>query len=239
MSFDKTDTLTRGWPLVTDGVTFTGSGRTMLGAAAAVEGGSDHPVSRAVVERAAADVTAVRPARDRRSLPGQAIEAVVTGKRVIVGSQRHLGGISQATGTVSAVADLERTGKTVVVVVADGVLLGLIAMRDEPPADAVSGIRDLRRMGLRLLILSGDDAPTAQAIGGALNVEVKAELLPADRLREIAALGPLTAGTPQPGGAYRFQVATEMAGTWALTLLAKVQCEAQTIKGTVTFKALK
>jgi Cd2+/Zn2+-exporting ATPase len=127
MSFDKTDTLTRGWPLVTDGVTFTGSGRTMLGAAAAVEGGSDHPVSRAVVERAAADVTAVRPARDRRSLPGQAIEAVVTGKRVIVGSQRHLGGISQATGTVSAVADLERTGKTVVLVVADGVLLGLIA----------------------------------------------------------------------------------------------------------------
>jgi Cd2+/Zn2+-exporting ATPase len=72
-------------------------------------------------------------------------------------------------------------------------LLGLIAMRDEPRADAVSGIRDLRRMGLRILSLSGDNARTAQAIAAALDVEVKAELLPADKLREITALGPLTA----------------------------------------------
>ncbi len=194
VAFDKTGTLTEGRPRVTDVVTLAGSERTMLAMAATVEGGSSHPVGKAILERAAAEGIAVRPARDHRSLPGQAVEAIVTGKRVTVGSPRHLGGyLSQSTGTVSAVADLERTGKTVVLVVADGVFLGLIAMRDEPRPDAASGIRDLRRMGLRILILSGDNARTAQAIGGALAVEVKAELLPADKLREIAALGPLAA----------------------------------------------
>lgn len=194
VAFDKTGTLTQGRPRVTDVITLTGTERTMLAMAAAVEGGSGHPVARAILDRAAADGIAVRPARDHRSLPGQAVEAVVTGKRIVVGSPRHLGAhLSQSPGVVSAVDALERTGKTVVIVVADDLLLGFIATRDEIREDAASGIRELRRMGLRLVILSGDNTRTAQAIGGALGVEVKAELLPADKLREIAGLGPLTA----------------------------------------------
>jgi Cd2+/Zn2+-exporting ATPase len=194
VAFDKTGTLTKGRPRVTDVVTFSGAERTMLAMAAAVEGRSGHPVARAILERAAADGIAVRPARDHRSLPGQAVAAVVTGKRVIVGSPRHLGGhLFRSPDAISAVASLERAGKTVVLVVVDDLILGFIAMRDEPRQDAVSGIRELRRMGLRILILSGDNARTAKAIGSALDVEVKAELLPADKLREIAGLGPLTA----------------------------------------------
>jgi len=194
VAFDKTGTLTEGRPRVTDVVTFSGAERTMLAMAAAVEGRSGHPVARAILERAAADGIAVRPARDHRSLPGQAVEAVVSGKRVIVGSPRHLGGhLFRSPDAISAVASLERAGKTVVLVVVDDLILGFIAMRDEPRQDAVSGIRELRRMGLRILILSGDNARTAKAIGSALDVEVKAELLPADKLREIAGLGPLTA----------------------------------------------
>ena len=194
VAFDKTGTLTAGRPRVTDVVTLTGVERTMLAMAAAVEGGSSHPVAAAILERSAADGIAVRPARNHRGLPGQAVEAVVSGKRVIVGSPRHLGGhLNRLPDAVSAVADLERTGQTVVLVVADDVLLGFIAIRDEPREDAASGVRELRAMGLRILILSGDNARTAQAIGSTLGVEVKAELLPADKLREIAALGPLTA----------------------------------------------
>ena len=194
VAFDKTGTLTEGRPRATDVVTLAGDGRTMLAMAAAVEGGSSHPVARAILDRAVADGIPIRPTRDRRSLPGQAVEATVTGKRVVVGSPQYLGGrLVGSPEAVSAIAAFERAGKTVVLVVADDMLLGFIAVRDEPRKDAVAGIEALHRMGLRTVILSGDNARTAQAVGDALGVEVKAELLPADKLREIARLGPLTA----------------------------------------------
>ncbi len=121
-------------------------------------------------------------------------EAVVTGKHVLVGSPRHLGNyLASLLEAVSGIGELESAGKTVVLVVADGILLGFIALRDEPRADAAAGIAELRNMGLRTVILSGDNARTVKAIGDTLKVEVRAELLPADKLREIAGLGPLTA----------------------------------------------
>jgi Cd2+/Zn2+-exporting ATPase len=194
VAFDKTGTLTEGRPRVTDVIVLSGTERAMLGMAAAVEAGSSHPVARAILERAAADGIPVRPARDHRAHPGRAVEAVVTGKQVSVGSPRHLGAyLVKSPGAASGIGELERAGKTVVGVVADGQLLGFVAMRDEPRADAAAGIEALHLMGLGTVILSGDNARTAQAIGKSLGVEVRAELSPADKLREIAGLGPLTA----------------------------------------------
>jgi len=131
----------------------------------------------------------LRPARDQKAVPGKAAQAVVTGKRIAVGSPRHA---MELCGPQSLPADriaaLEDAGKTVVVVIADAQPVGLIALRDEPRPDAVQGIASLRERGVRSIMLTGDNRRTGQAIARGLGLEVKAELLPEDKLREIAAL---------------------------------------------------
>ena len=86
------------------------------------------------------------------------------------------------------IAALEDEGKTVVVVLADAQVVGLIALRDEPRPDALLGIAALRQLGVRSVMLTGDNTRTGQAIGQKLGIEVKAGLLPEDKLSEIAAL---------------------------------------------------
>jgi Cd2+/Zn2+-exporting ATPase len=189
VAFDKTGTLTEGRPRVTDVLALTGSKRTLLGLAAAVESGSSHPLGRAILERATADGIPLRPAKDLRAIPGKAVEAVVTGKRVTVGSPSH------AAEQAPLPADAERTavewegqGKTVVVVSVDGAPTGLVALRDEPRADAAAGVRALRDLGMRPVMLTGDNPRTGKAIASALGLDVQADLLPEDKLREIGAL---------------------------------------------------
>ena len=188
VAFDKTGTLTEGRPRVTDALALTGSERTMLGLAATVENGSSHPLGRAILERAAADGIPLRPAKDSRAIPGKAVEAVVTGKRVAVGSPSFAA--EQAPLPADAarmVAEWEGQGKTVVVVSVDGAHTGLIAVRDEPRADAAAGVRALRDLGVRAVMLTGDNPRTGKAIASALGLDVQAGLLPEDKLREIGA----------------------------------------------------
>ena len=189
VAFDKTGTLTEGRPRVTDVLALTGSKRTMLGLAATVENGSSHPLGRAILERAAADGIPLRPAKDSRAIPGKAVEAVVTGKRVAVGSPSFAAEqVPLSADAARTVAELENQGKTVVIVSVDGSHTGLIAVRDEPRPDAAAGIRALRDLGVEAVMLTGDNVRTGQAIAGALGLKVKAGLLPEDKLREIGAL---------------------------------------------------
>ena len=189
VAFDKTGTLTEGRPRVTDVLALSGSERILLGLAAAAENGSSHPLGRAILERAAADSIALRPARNAVAFPGRAVEAVVTGKRVTVGSPLHAAERAPLPLNVGPmVAAWEGEGKTVVVVAVDGTATGLIAVRDEPRADAAAGIRALAALGVRSVMLTGDNPRTGRAIAGALGLEVKAGLLPEDKLREIGAL---------------------------------------------------
>ena len=189
VAFDKTGTLTEGRPRVTDLLALSGSERTMLGLAAAVENGSSHPLGRAILERADADGIPLRPAKDSRAIPGKAVEAVVTGKRVAVGSPSHAAGQAPLPADAArTVAEWESQGKTVVVVSVDGAHTGLIAVRDEPRPDAAAGIRALDALGVEAVMLTGDNVRTGQAIAGALGLKVKAGLLPEDKLREIGAL---------------------------------------------------
>lgn len=189
VAFDKTGTLTEGRPRVTDLLALSGSERAMLGLAAAVENGSSHPLGRAILERAAADGIPLRPTKDAKAVPGKAVEAVVTGKRVTVGSPSHAA--EQATlppDAEQAITAWENDGKTVVVVVVDGTPAGLVAIRDEPRKDAAAAIQALRTLGIGSVMLTGDNVRTGRAIAGALGLEVKAGLLPGDKLHEIAAL---------------------------------------------------
>ncbi|MFD1111293.1 heavy metal translocating P-type ATPase [Pseudoroseomonas ludipueritiae] len=189
VAFDKTGTLTEGRPRVTDLLALSGPERTMLGLAAAVENGSSHPLGRAILERADADGIPLRPAKDSRAIPGKAVEAVVTGKRVAVGSPTFAAGQAPLPNDAEqAVAEWEAQGKTVVVVSVNDVPTGLIAVRDEPRPDATAGIRALNALGVDAVMLTGDNVRTGQAIAGALGLKVKAGLLPEDKLREIGAL---------------------------------------------------
>ena len=190
VAFDKTGTLTAGKPRVTEVV--PAEGRTVkevLGLAAAVEQGSSHPLAKAILAEVSARGLTVPPAAGQMAIPGKAVLATVAGRQISVGSPRHAQEAGLALGAFEAdLVRLEGEGKTVVVALADGALLGLIALRDEPRADAVAGIAALTALGVRSVMLTGDNRRTGEAIAGSLGLDVKAELLPDDKLREIAAL---------------------------------------------------
>ena len=191
VAFDKTGTLTAGRPRVTDILALApdASERSVLGLAAAVENGSSHPIARAILDRANEDGVPLRPTHDARAIPGKAVQATVMGQTVLVASPRHAAeSVRLGPQADRAVADLEAGGKTVVIVVRGTEALGAIAVRDEPRADAAAGIAALRKLGVRSVMLTGDNRRTGEAVASELGLDVKAELLPQDKLAEIAAL---------------------------------------------------
>jgi Cd2+/Zn2+-exporting ATPase len=191
VAFDKTGTLTQGRPVVRDVLAFGGrADGELLRLAAAVEQGSAHPLGRAILERAAADGLALPQADAMRGVPGRAVQAQVEGRQVVVCSPTHLTEIGLSLDEAAAIRleALEAAGMTVVAVAADREILGLLAIRDEPRPDAAAGLAALRAMGLDVVMLTGDNPRTAAAIAGDLGIAVKAGLLPADKLREIAGL---------------------------------------------------
>lgn len=189
IAFDKTGTLTVGRPVVTDVVANPGSDeRTLLSLAAAVEAGSTHPIARAIVERARKDGAPVPPAAGTEAVAGKAMQGKVGGREVVVASPRHAVEIGALTGSDAAVQALEEDGKTAVIVVVDGKALGAIAVRDEPRPDAKRALARLAELGLGAVMLTGDNQRTGRAVAGALGLDVRAELLPDDKLAEIGAL---------------------------------------------------
>jgi len=189
VAFDKTGTLTQGRPRVTEVVALARSEREVVELAASVETGSSHPLALAIIERAKAHAIPVRNAAEAKAIAGQGVTGTLDGASIFVGAPRHA--LSRATfddQAKAAVEQLETAGKTVAAVIADGVLAGLIAMRDEPREDAAAGIAELKAMGIRSLMLTGDNARTGAAIAGSLGMEHKAELMPEDKVAAIKAL---------------------------------------------------
>jgi len=186
VAFDKTGTLTEGRPRVTDVLALGSPERVVLGMAASAENGSSHPLGRAILERAAADGIPLRPAKDSRAVPGRGVEAVVGGNRVTVSSPSHAAEHAPLPDEAAgAVGQWEAQGKTVVAVAVGGAPIGLIAIRDEPREDAAAGIAALRTMGVRTVMLTGDNPRTAKAIADGLGLDFTAGLLPEDKLRAI------------------------------------------------------
>ncbi|THF69188.1 cadmium-translocating P-type ATPase [Deinococcus sp. Arct2-2] len=187
IAFDKTGTLTQGKPQVTDIVPFGIGVGEVLRQAAAVEQGSSHPLAKAILGHAQG--LALPAAEDARALPGQAVLATVDGRTLAVGSPRYAQAQGAMTAEVEAKAQLlEGQGKTVVALMDGARVLGLLALRDEPRADAREAVAALKALGIRPLMLTGDNARTGQAIGESLGLDVQAELLPADKLRVIEEL---------------------------------------------------
>lgn len=193
VAFDKTGTLTQGTPRVTDIVALGHDERTVLALAAAVESGSAHPLAEAVLERARADGVSFAPAAEAAALAGQGVTGKVDDRTVFVGAPRHAANRAPFDEKAKATADaLEAAGKTVAAVLVDGAVAGLIALRDEPREDAAAAVAELKTMGIRSVMLTGDNARTGAAIAGALGMEHRAQLMPDDK---VAAIRDLAGGT--------------------------------------------
>jgi Cd2+/Zn2+-exporting ATPase len=194
VAFDKTGTLTIGKPRVTDIVALGAEREEVLRLAAAVESGSDHPLARAIIREAGKQKLSLPELTDARAIPGKAVSGVVEGRALSVSSPRHAASLSPLSSEVQArIGAFEEKGHTTVLLLEGENLLGLIAMRDEARPDARAAIAELRAMGVRTVMLTGDNARTAHAIAADLGLsdlgmEVRAELLPEDKLRFVAAL---------------------------------------------------
>lgn len=190
VAFDKTGTLTAGRPHVTDVVAVLGTEHDVLAKAAAVERGSSHPLGVAIMAAAnARGVSVPQSFGEAAAVPGKAVTARLREGFHSVGSPRHAAELSLTTDAL--MRDIERfeaEGKSVVVVASKDRALGLIALRDEPRGDAAPTIARLEGLGVRAIMLTGDNQRAGRAIANALGVEAMTELLPEAKLQAIREL---------------------------------------------------
>ncbi len=189
--FDKTGTLTAGKPEVTDVVAADGDETRLLRLAAGVERNSQHPLAEAIVRRAAADGISLSEVSDFTTFGGRGVSATVEGSDVIVGNPALMEerGVTLAPGTTGEIARLQDEGKTAVLVAADGELIGIIGIADTLKPTTGAAVADLKRMGLAVMMITGDNARTADAIARQIGIErVLADVLPQDKAREVKSL---------------------------------------------------
>ena len=186
VAFDKTGTLTAGKPKVTDVITFGMLEPEMLRIAAAVENASSHPLALAIVQHAASLGIQAAAVSEASAIQGKAAIATLEGRTFAVGSPKHAASLTAIEPEIKTqIETLETNGKTVVVLLEGATVLGLIAIRDEPRADAKAGIAALRSMGIKTVMLTGDNPRTGNAIAKDLGIAICAELLPEDKLNLI------------------------------------------------------
>ena len=181
VALDKTGTITEGAPRVTDLRTAPGCAEdSLLRMAYALEARSEHPLAKAIVQEAERRGLTAEDVADFRILPGNGLEARRNGKLLQGGSGAYIRTVSNIpAGLAQAADELSGQGKTPLFFAEDGKLLGLIAVADVIKADSAEAIRQLRRAGIRVVMLTGDNERTAKAIGEQAGVdEVIAGVLP-------------------------------------------------------------
>ncbi len=195
VALDKTGTITGGRPRVTDILPVPGVSReALLTAACAIESKSEHPLARAVCRQGEEAGIAPPEVTDFRALPGHGVAALWEGKPLLGGSLAFLAGELPVPEAVQQrCAALAQEGKTPLLFAREGALLGVIAAADTVKPDSAGAIRELRDMGLRVVMLTGDNERTARAIGQRVGVdEVIAGVLPGEKegaVRQLRAGG--------------------------------------------------
>jgi len=199
---DKTGTITRGEPSVTDVVTRGEGGAiapqaeagsldadSLLRLAASAERGSEHPLGEAIVRAAQERGLDLSEPQGFEAVAGQGIVVTVEGQRVLVGSVRLLESQGATlNGLEAALAQLEGEAKTAMLVAVDGQAEGIVAVADTVKEGSAEAIRQLQDQGLRLIMLTGDNQRTAEAIGQQVGVDqVMAEVLPGDKAARVKA----------------------------------------------------
>ena len=188
--FDKTGTLTKGEPSLTDMLVVRGTSNDVLRLAASLERRSEHPLGEAIV-RGATERDVVLSEPDRfDSVPGQGVEGQVTGHPVLLGNRTLM---RERAVNISALLpqaeQLEREGKTVMFVAVDLEATGLIAVADTLKEHSVDAVRRLRQLGIEVVMITGDNRRTAEAIARQGGIDrVLAEVLPHDKAQEVTQL---------------------------------------------------
>lgn len=189
--FDKTGTLTAGKPSVTDLIP---SGETsqdeLLRLAASVEQGSGHPLGQSIANEARSRSVRISEALDLEAIPGKGVKASVDGRAVLAGTRRLAAenGVDLA-GMDDSLAELEREGKTAVVVAVDSKAAGAVALADVAKPSAKAAVDALKGMGVQVVMLTGDNSRTAEAVARDLGIErFLSEVLPQQKEEAIASL---------------------------------------------------
>ena len=195
IALDKTGTVTEGQPRVTDVIPLNRSREDLLSLAASLERNSEHPLAKAVT--AEAEGLPLSEIGDFEALPGHGLRGRLSGKELLGGSLKFLASKGLVSESVSKQADaLAEEGKTPLLFALDGELAGLVAVADSIKEDSARAIRELRNMGIRTVMLTGDNERTAKAISAQAGVDqVIAGVLPegkADVIRSLKSLGKVT-----------------------------------------------
>lgn len=191
VALDKTGTLTEGTPYVTDIRPLPDGGldeHSLLGLAAAAEHASEHPLARAVVDAARERGLRLAAAEDFTSVPGRGVTATIDGREVRVGSPALLADLAgQRPGAEREVRALEDAGRTAVVVLRDGVPVGLLGIADRLRTDAAATIAALTRLtGRAPVLLTGDNERAAERLAAEVGItDVRARLLPEDKVAAV------------------------------------------------------
>ncbi|MER8372730.1 heavy metal translocating P-type ATPase [Mesorhizobium sp. M1406] len=199
---DKTGTLTEGRPKLTDVVAANGfSEDELLALAAGLEKGSEHPLAEAIVEGAATRGVTVAEASGFEAVTGKGVSGTVAGKKVALGNAAMMADLGIDTGSVSARAEaLQTEGKTAMFVAVGNRLAGLVAVADPVKATTAEAIKALHDSGLRIIMATGDNERTANAIARSLGIdEVRAGLLPEQKAALVEELRAKGAGVAMAG----------------------------------------
>ncbi len=195
VAFDKTGTLTEGRPSLVAVLPAEGQTTTaVLSLSAALQQSSEHPLARAVMDKARTDRILVPPALESRALPGRGLEAAVGDQVLVLGSSRLLRELSVDAGALAADAErLEGDGRTVSWLMhrvgETAELMGLLAFGDSVKASAREGVARLHELGIDTVMLTGDNRGSAAAVARQLGIrEFRAEVLPGDKAAAVQAL---------------------------------------------------
>ncbi|AOF93521.1 heavy metal translocating P-type ATPase [Sinorhizobium sp. RAC02] len=191
VALDKTGTLTEGKPTLTDLELAAGFSRSaVLSLVAAVEAKSEHPIASAIVEAAAGEGIALPVVSDFESVTGFGVKAMVEGKRVEIGADRYMNELGHDVATFSKVAArLGDEGKSPLYAAIDGKLAAIIAVADPIKAATPAAIKALHDLGLKVAMITGDNARTAKAIAARLGIdEVVGEVLPDGKVDAVRRL---------------------------------------------------
>lgn len=188
---DKTGTITEGKPALTDVVTADGFAENdLLRLVASAERSSEHPLSQAIVQGAEVRDLALAEPQDFQSVTGKGITAEVESKKLLIGNARLLSDNSiQLNGLEQSAEQLATEGKTPMFVAVDGMAAGIVAVADTVKEGSANAIATLRNLGIEVVMITGDNRRTAEAIARQVGVDrVFAEVLPADKALEVKRL---------------------------------------------------
>lgn len=186
---DKTGTVTSGHPSVTDIIPFGITENELLSFAASVESGSEHPIGKAIIEKANEKSVKIYDTENFESVSGRGIKAEINGKAYLGGNQAFIRENNIDFDKQNILNELAQKGRTPLIFCENGKVIGIIAVADTIRESSAAAIKEMQKSGIETVLLTGDNRLAAEAIGRELGIsKVISEVMPADKEREVRLL---------------------------------------------------